>query len=170
MLTRPGHHFLPYIPYVPVYVIHVHCIWNQCSLWLYTCITRGNTDFNSLRRCMQTFEDIYIYHTGTSFPLEGSEKCKFNFFRVLVHHSTQYICYISTEQTGDQKSFQFRIMRFSCSQGTFSLFWVQWYRGSLALSCILLLTTCINCHNCWSSHFLPLKIKLYFSMWSLIYN
>lgn len=26
---------------------------------------------------MQTFEDIYIYHTGTSFPLEGSEKCKF---------------------------------------------------------------------------------------------
>lgn len=118
---------------------------------------------------MQTFEDIYIYHTGTSFPLEGSEKCKFNFFRVLVHHSTQYICYISTEQTGDQKSSQFRIMKFSCSQGTFSLFWVQWYRGSLALSCILLLTTCINYHNCGSSHFLPLKIKLYFSMWSLIY-
>lgn len=96
-------------------------------------------------------------------------KMQINFFRVLVHHSTQYICYISTEQTGDQKSFQFRIMRFSCSQGTFSLFWVQWYRGSLALSCILLLTTCINCHNCGSSHFLPLKIKLYFSMWSLIY-
>lgn len=66
-------------------------------------------------KTLQTFEDIYTYHTGTSFPLEGSEKCKFNFFRVLVHHSTQYICYISTEPTGDQKSFQFRIMRFSCS-------------------------------------------------------
>lgn len=116
-------------------------------------------------KTLQIFEDIYIYHTGTSFPLEGSEKCKF--LQSFSAPHTQYICYISTEQTGDQKSSQFRIMKFSCSQGTFSLFWVQW--GSLALSCILLLTTCINCHNCGSSHFLPLKIKLYFSMWSLIY-
>lgn len=113
---------------------------------------------------LQTFEDIYTILV-LPFHLKGQKNA--NFFRVLVHHSTQYICYISTEQTGDQKSSQFRIMRFSCSQGTFSLFWVQW--GSLALSCILLLTTCINYHNCGSSHFLPLKIKLYFSIWSLIY-